>query len=208
MKLQVALDLPQLDKALAYAEEIHKSVDIIEVGSILIYKYGEEAIKQFRERFPETILLADMKIADRGKEISKVALQAGADWVTVLAGTNRNVIHTVCSTAHDMGKKVMLDLIDASSLGQSALEAQNLGIDALLFHKITDEKTQEITFDQWDMIRGNTKLPIFISAPVTRSSLPALLQLNPGGIIVSKSSEKDLPVEDIHYFSSIIRASH
>lgn len=208
MKLQIALDLPQLDKALAYAEEIQQSVDIIEIGSILIYKYGEEAIKQFRERFPETILLADMKIADRGKEISKIALHAGADWVTVLAGTNRNVIHTVCATAHDMGKKVMLDLIDASSLGQSALEAQNLGIDALLFHKISDEKTQEITLDQWDMIQGNTKLPIFISAPVTRTSLPTLLQLNPGGIIISKSSEKDFPVEDIHYFSSIIRASH
>lgn len=208
MKLQVALDLPQLDKALAYAQEIQNSVDIIEIGSVLIYKHGEQAIKQFREKFPQILLLADMKIADRGKEASKIAFQAGADWVTVLAGTNRNVIHTVCSTAHDMGKKVMLDLIDASSLGQSAMEAQNLGIDALLFHTTTEGKTSEITRDQWDMIQGNTKLPIFISAPLTRTSLPTLLELNPGGIIVSKSSEKELPAEDIHYFSSLIREAN
>lgn len=205
MKLQVALDLPQLDKALAFAEEIYTSVDTIEIGSVLIYKYGEHAIKQFREKFPHTVLLADMKIADRGKEVSKIALNAGADWVTVLAGTSRNVIQAVCSTAHDMGKKVMLDLIDASSLGQSALDAQNFGVDALLFHKTADESAQQTAFEQWEMIRGNTKLPIFVSAPGNQQTLPLVLQLNPGGIILSKSVEKDLLAEDVHNISKIIR---
>jgi 3-hexulose-6-phosphate synthase len=207
MKLQVSLDLPQLEKALAYAVEIQNSVDIIEVGSLLIYKYGEQAIRQFREALPQTLILADMKIADRGKEASKIAFLAGADWVTVVAGTSKNVIHTVCSTAHDMGKKVMLDLIDASSLGQSALEAQTLGVDALLFHKPSDEQTQLLTFDQWDIVKGNTKLPVFVAAPITRNSIKTLLDLNPDGIIISKSTEKDLPVEDILYFSKMIRHS-
>lgn len=205
MKLQVSLDLPQLEKAVAYALEIQNEVDIIEVGSLLIYKYGEQAIKQFREALPQTLILADMKIADRGKEASKIAFQAGADWVTVVAGTSKNVIHTVCSTAHDMGKKVMLDLIDASSLGQSALEAQTLGVDALLFHKPTDEHAQELSADQWDIVKGNTKLPVFIAAPITRDSLKIILSFKPDGIIISKSSEKEMSVEDIRHFSQMIR---
>lgn len=203
MKLQVSLDIPQLDKAIAYATEIQQAVDIIEVGSLLIYKYGEQAIKQFREQFPQTLILADLKIADRGKEACKLAFQAGADWVTVLAGTKQTVIRTVCSTAHDMNKKVMLDLIDASSLGQSALEAKNLGVDALLFHRTAED--QPSSFDQWDMIQGNTRLPIFIAAHVTRENLHDILQLKPGGIIMSKSSEKELPVEDVLYVSQMIK---
>src|SRR4029077_16640523 len=119
-----------LDKSLALATDIQQHIDIIEVGSLLLYKYGEQAIEKFRETFPQKIILANVRIADRGKEAAKIALQAGADWVTVVRGQSRNVIHTVCTTAHDLGKKVMLDLIDASSLGQSALEAQSLGVDA------------------------------------------------------------------------------
>lgn len=204
MKLQVSFDLPDLEKALALASDIQQHIDIIEVGSLLIYKYGEHAIQQFRKAFPQKVILADIKIADRGKEAAKIALQAGADWITVLAGTSRNVIHTVCTTAHDLGKKVMLDLIDASSLGQSALEAQSLGADALLFHRPSDE-TQVLSLEQWDIVKGNTRLPVFISATITRDTIAAILPLKPGGIIVSKSTEKDLSPEDIQYLSKMIR---
>jgi len=204
MKLQVSLDLLNLEKALAVTTDMQEYIDIIEIGSLLIYKYGEHSLQQFRETFPQKTILADMKIADRGKEAAKIAFQAGSDWVTVLAGTSRNVIHTVCTTAHDLGKKVMLDLIDASSFGQSALEAQSLGVDALLFHRSADEQAQEISLEQWDMVKGNTKLPVFIATSITRDTIHTILQLKPGGIIISKNADKDLSVEDIQYFHKCI----
>lgn len=204
MKLQISFDLLDLDKSLALATDIQQHIDIIEVGSLLLYKYGEQAIEKFRETFPQKIILANVRIADRGKEAAKIALQAGADWVTVLAGTSRNVIHTVCTTAHDLGKKVMLDLIDASSLGQSALEAQSLGVDALIFPRPLDE-SPTLSLEQWDIVKGNTRLPIFISAPVTRETIATILPLKPNGIIISKGSEKDLAAEDIDYLSKMIR---
>jgi 3-hexulose-6-phosphate synthase len=205
MKLQVAFDMIDLNEALSLAESIHEYVDILEIGSLLLYQYGSDAIHQFRSRIPLKPILADMKIVDRGKEASKIGLLAGADWVTVLAGTSKAVIHSVCTTAHDMGKKVMLDLIDASSLGESALDAKALGIDALLFHKPTDDKDAQLSvLEQWDMVRGNTKLPIFISAPVTRETINSVIELRPEGIVLGHMiTESNDPISDLIYLRGL-----
>ena len=149
MKLQIAFDCTDLDQAITIAKEVAQHADILEIGSVLIYKYGEQAIKRFRDEFPQKTLLADAKIADRGKEAVTIFAQAGADWITVMAGTGKNVIHIACTQAHSLGKKIILDLLDSSSLGQSALEAQSLGVDALLFHKPSDEEDQLSFLDRW-----------------------------------------------------------
>lgn len=203
MKLQVAFDMTDLEKAVSIALELQDHIDIIEIGSLLIFKFGDKAIHRFREAFPQKTILVDMKIADRSKEATHIALDAGANWVTVLAGTSKNVIHTVCTTAHDMGKKVMLDLIDASSIGQSALEAQSLGVDAVLFHRAADESADMISLEQWDMVKGNTKLPVFVATQVTQKNAHAILELKPGGIVMS-IGEKDTDFDDILFLSKLL----
>ena len=110
MKFQVSFDFIDLEKSLDIASEISEYIDIFEVGTILIYKHGVYAVEQFKNRFPNKKILADTKIADRGKEVVTLFANAGADWMTVIAGTGKNVIHTACTTAHDLGKKIMLDL--------------------------------------------------------------------------------------------------
>ncbi len=205
MKLQIAFDLTDLNKALTIAADVHEYADILEVGSLLIYKYGEEAIKKFKENFPHKPILADVKIVDRGKEAATIAIQAGADWITVMAGTGRNVIHTAGNTAHEEGKKVMLDLIDANSLGQAALDAKSLGVDAILFHKPAGEDTQLTFLDRWDMIRQNTQLPIFVSAPITRENIHEILSINPSGIVLGKTIvQAENPREEAAFFRELM----
>jgi 3-hexulose-6-phosphate synthase len=205
MKLQIAFDLTDLEAALSIAAEVQEYADILEIGSLLIYKHGEKAVRSFKEAFPQKIILANTKIVDRGKEAVTIFAQAGADWITVMAGTSNHVIHAVTTTAHEMGKKVMLDLIGASSLGQSALESKSLGIDALLFHKPAGEN-EELTFlDRWDMINGNTQLPIFVSANVTPDNARELIAVNPAGIIVSKIvTGADHPAQVAALFKNLI----
>lgn len=189
MKFQLALDTADLDQALMLATALHEQLDIIEVGSLLMYAHGMKAVSALRSAIPHIPLLADMKIVDRGKDISQVAFRAGADWVTVLAGTGKSVIHVTATTAHNLGKRIMLDLIDASSPGQSALEALSLGVDALLFHKPADDDDGgNLSFlDNWDMVRSNTKLPIFIAAPISSENASTILSLNPDGIVIDTS---------------------
>ncbi len=205
MKLQIAFDLTDLDKALSIAHSISEQADILEIGSLLLYKYGEQAIVQFKQQFPNKTLLVDAKIVDRGKEAVELLAHAGADWITVMAGTGRSVIHSTCATAHELGKKVMLDLLDASSLGQSALEAKSLGVDAILFHKPADDDAQLTFLDRWDMVKGNTQLPVFVSAPVTRENIHEILAINPAGIVIGKTvTHLENPHDEIVYFKSLI----
>ena len=86
--------MTDLDKALAVAELTQNYADVIEVGSLLIYKHGDAAVRAFKERFPQKTILADAKIADHAKDAITLLAQAGADWITVLAGTNKNTVHT------------------------------------------------------------------------------------------------------------------
>jgi 3-hexulose-6-phosphate synthase len=205
MKFQVSFDFIDLNTSLDIAEDISEYVDIFEVGTILIYKHGISAVEQFKNKFPNKKILADTKIADRGKEVVTLFANAGADWMTVIAGTGKNVIHTACVAAHDLGKKIMLDLVDANSIGQSAMEAKNLGVDSLLFHQAYDEPETTI-LDKWDLMKGNSDLPIFIAAKIDRETIEEYIQLKPDGIIIGRSiTAAEDPVKEAEYFSKIIK---
>jgi 3-hexulose-6-phosphate synthase len=205
MKLQVAFDLLDLDKALEIASEVAEYADILEVGSLLIFKHGDHAVRSFKERFPQKTILADTKIVDRGKEVTQLFSNAGADWITVMAGTSRNIIHNVAQSAHELGKRVMLDLLDASSLGQSALEAKSLGADAVLFHRPSSADQQVTLSERWDMVKGNTQLPIFIAAPVSRETIHEIISLNPHGLIISSAiTQADNPRQAAEFFHSLL----
>jgi 3-keto-L-gulonate-6-phosphate decarboxylase len=203
MKLQISFDHPDLDKALKIAKEISEYADILEIGTLMLNVHGLKAVEEFRTAFPEKTLLVDAKIIDRAKETVTILAKAGADWITVLAGTSNNVIHSASSTARSLGKKIMLDLIDAKSFGQSALEAQSLDVEALLLHKPYDEDSALVFLDQWDMIRGNTKLPIYISGRVTKDIYDKLLGIDPDGIIVGRAiTEAENPAEEAKFFAN------
>lgn len=201
MKLQISFDLTDLQKAIDIAQQVAPYATILEVGSLLLYKYGTQSVETFRKHFPQATILVDAKISDRAKEAVTTIAAAGADWITVMAGTTQNVIHSACTTAHQLNKKIMLDLLDASSLGQSALEAKSLGVDALLFHTPHDEETSLMFLDKWDIVRGNTQLPIFISGKITRDIIDKFTAINPDGIIVGKSIiDAEDPAEEARFY--------
>ncbi len=201
MKLQISFDLIDLDRALEIAQQIHEYADILEIGTLLIYAHGTTAVERFREAFPDKVLLADTKIVDRGKESITLFAKAQTDWVTVMAGTNKNVIHAACTAAHERNKKVVLDMIDSKEIGQSALEAKNLGADALLVHQPYDVEEPLEFLDKWEMIRGNTDLPIFISTRIGRDNIEDILNVKPDGITLGRTiTEAENPREEAKFF--------
>lgn len=205
MKLQISFDILDLDKAIDIASSIEQYADIIEVGTVLIYHHGVEAVRRFKDRFPDKPIFADTKIVDRAKETTELFAQAGANWITVMAGTSPQTIHTATSAAHSANVKVMLDLIDSTSIGQTALEAKNLGADALLFHQPYSDETSPIFLDKWDMIKGNTNLPIAVSAKINRDSIDKVISLKPDIIVIGSAiTDHQNSAEEAEYFSRII----
>ncbi len=204
MKLQISFDLENLERALDIAHQVAPYADIIEIGTVLLFHYGIAAIQQFKGAVGNKPVLVDSKIIDRGKLTVPLLANAGADWITVMAGTSNQVIHTVCTTAQQYKKRVMLDLIDAPSPGQSAMEAKNLGIDALMFHQPYDEQHSLEFLDKWDMVSGNTKLPIFISAKIGRDNIQDIIAVNPSGIIVGKGiTDSENPAQEAAFYREL-----
>ena len=65
--LQVALDILDLSRAYAIAEEtLAGGADWIEIGTPLIKSEGMAAVREIRKRHPKITIVSDMKISDTG----------------------------------------------------------------------------------------------------------------------------------------------
>jgi 3-hexulose-6-phosphate synthase len=82
-QLQLALD-GDLASSLAILAQVHPYVDIVEVGTPLIYREGVHALRHIRAHAPAAMLLADLKIMDAGDEEAGIGFVAGAQIVTVM----------------------------------------------------------------------------------------------------------------------------
>lgn len=210
MNIQISFDLNDLKSSIEIAKKISIYCDIIEVGTILIHKYGVKAVNEFIKHFPDKIILADTKIVDRGQEITEIYSKTGVKWITVLSGTSNEVIHRVCSEAEKNGILVMLDTVDSISPGQSALDAKNLGIDAILFHKAHDqnlEKNQSLQFlDEFDLLKENSDLPIFIAACTHRENIEKIIAAKPYGIIIGSAiTEAQDPAAEAKFYYDLCK---
>ncbi len=205
MKLLVAFNLLNIEEALSIAKQIEPHVSMFSIGPLLLYKYGVTAIERFRETFPDAPLFVEAKVLERPQESITLLTKAGANWISVMAGAGSQTIHTASITARTLGSKIIVDLADASSVGQAALEAGRLGAEALTFHKPSSDDTRVSFSDRWHMIKGNTNLPIYISAHISRENVGEVLGLEPSGIILGSAIVKAHdPVTEITSFADFV----
>jgi 3-hexulose-6-phosphate synthase len=205
MKLQISFDNIELEKAILTCKLVKDYANIIEIGTSLILRYGIISIQKFRDKFPDITILADTKIIDRGTTITEMMINEGADWVTVMGGTTTHVIHTTAAAAERHKKYVMLDLLDSQSPGQSAMEANKLGIDAVLIHRHINDDDLIFT-DRWEMVRGNTDLPVFISTDTDKESIKKVISLNPDGIVIGKAiTGAANPGQEAEFFATLCK---
>lgn len=136
-KLQVALDLTTVPEALAALESTADEVDVIEVGTILCLSAGMDAVKCIRAAHPMHIVLADVRIAEAGSIISKLAFDAGADWVTVVSGAARATVEAVAGIARDRDRDVQVELSEGWTWDyvDACLQA---GVEQFIVHRSRD----------------------------------------------------------------------
>jgi len=205
MKLQVSLDMPSLQEALDVTAHIINYVDIIEIGSPLIYKHGIKAVEEFKNKFPKKDLFADVKMVDRVESIITIFSDAETDYISILAGTSNSTIQHASKVAHAANTKLALDLVDAYSMGQSAMDAKALDIDLIIFHGPHETTKLTDLLEEWQNVRGNTTLPVFIAGGITKSNLEKVVALKPQGIIIGDAITKaDDPAQEAAYFKSIM----
>ena len=139
--LQVALDLLELPRALAIAEEaVAGGADWLEAGTPLIKSEGMAAVRALAERFPDREIVADMKVADTGTLEVEMAAKAGATVVCVLADADDAVIGEAVRAARLYGVRIMADLIGVAEPVARGSRLAELGVDILNCHVGIDQQ--------------------------------------------------------------------
>jgi len=148
--LQIALDTYDLPSALGPLQKAQQYIDVIEVGTILCLAEGMHAVRAIRSLFPEKIILADVRIAEAGSIISKMAYDAGADWVSVVSGAAPSSFEVVLAEAQARGKDMQVELSDGWSW-EKAQHWADLGIQQVIFKRSRDlEAKGSLTWGQQD----------------------------------------------------------
>ena len=135
IKLQVALDLLHINRALQIAELSAKAgADIIEAGTPLIKYNGIKAVKVLKAKIRDKEIMADMKIMDVGAIEAEMAFNAGADIVSVMALASAETIEEAIATARGKNKKVLVDLMNVEDYEKKISEIARLNPDIICFH--------------------------------------------------------------------------
>jgi 3-hexulose-6-phosphate synthase len=208
MKLQIAFDVLDLEKCLDIAKSVETYADSFEIRSSLLLKYGIHIIEQFKSTFPNKELFVETQIVSHAQDIVPMCIKAGADWVSVMAGTTQEIIHGVSILANQKKKSVTLDLLDANSIGQAAMDAKRLGIDALLYHNVYDHQDEaSFAMEEWDELRGNSTVPIYITSNIDRDNINFIISLQPNVIVIGKTITTSAnPAEEAEFYFNAIHS--
>ncbi|MCA1596583.1 MAG: orotidine 5'-phosphate decarboxylase [Chloroflexi bacterium] len=95
---QLSVDTDNLPQGLAAAEAaVAAGVTILEMGTPLIkFEGARQVTTAFRARFPEALLLADMKTMDGGGGEARVIFQSGGNVVDFLALSGVDTARAIC----------------------------------------------------------------------------------------------------------------
>lgn len=184
-KLQVALDVINLADAISLIEKIQSEIDIIEVGTPLMMHYGMMAVQKLAEAFPNLSVLCDAKIMDAGNYEASLALDAGAEYITVLALADDLTIKGVTQAAHERHKKVVVDLINVTNW-QRLAQLEQMGVDAIAIHTGADAQAAGRTplADLMEIRPLVKKAELAVAGGIKASTVAQYLKEKPDVVIV------------------------
>ncbi|WP_186578483.1 3-hexulose-6-phosphate synthase [Aquibacillus kalidii] len=202
MKLQLALDLVNVEEAKQVVGEVQDHIDIVEIGTPVIINEGLHAVKAIKEAFPSLTVLADLKVMDAGGYEVMKASEAGAGIVTILGATDDATIKGAVEEAAKHGTQILVDMINVKDIEQRAKEIDALGVDYICVHTGYDlQAAGENSFEQLRTIKrvvSNTKTAV--AGGIKLETLPEVIAAGPdlvivGGGITGKDDKKAVAAE-------------
>lgn len=186
--LQIALDTYDLPSALGPLQAASDFVDVIEVGTVLCLSEGMHAVRAIRALFPDKPILADIRIAEAGSLLSALAFDAGADWVSVVAGASLTTVQQVCSVARDHGGQTQIELGETYDRDVAA-QWRRFGAQHVIVKRSRDaEAAGDLSWGTDDLDRiselADLGFTVTVTGGVTESDLPTFAG-RPVGIVIA-----------------------
>lgn len=188
MKLQVALDVEDINFAREILNDIVEYVDIVEIG-LLFYTNGYVALEMLKKEFPSVEFLADVKISDGGNFCTKQAHRFGADYVTVLGVVDDETILGAVRAAEETGIKVVIDMVGCRNFYERVKELDAMGVQYINIHTPADLQAKNNTpFEHLEIaakIVNNAKLSV--AGGINSENISQVLMFRPDIIICGAS---------------------
>jgi 3-hexulose-6-phosphate synthase len=187
MKLQLALDRPDLAHALDVVAQVAQYVDSIEAGTPLLIREGIRAVREIRRRYRGRAIVADIKVIDAGEPIAELAFAAGANVVTVLGCASDEVIERVVRSARRYEGAVMADSLSVGNIPERALQLRDLGVASICINRRGLKKQKgapEDVMKRLVSLVSEIELPVYLAGGIDQTELPTLNDVPLAGVIV------------------------
>nr|WP_320165501.1 3-hexulose-6-phosphate synthase [uncultured Methylophaga sp.] len=132
--IQMALDSLDFDQTIALAEQVAPYVDILEIGTPCIKYNGLELVTSLKSKFPNNLILVDLKTMDAGEYEATPFYEAGADICTVLGVSDKATMGGVIKAANANNAEAQIDLISVKDKKAVATEAARNGAQIIGVH--------------------------------------------------------------------------
>lgn len=187
-RLQVAVDSTDLVQAFRALNQCVDEVDVIECGTILIIAEGLRAVREIRALYPNKTILADVRIAEAGALISRHCFEAGASWISCVAGASLTTIGQVVKVAEEFGGEVQVELGETYSTEQ-AQAWRDLGVQHVIVKRSRDrEAAGTLTWGPHDIDRVRELAAMGFTVSVTGGIKTDELDVfadTPVGVVIS-----------------------
>jgi len=188
MKLQLALDTPDLTHELELAGKVAAYVDLIEAGTPLLIREGIRAVRELRRRHRGRPIVADIKVIDAGEPIAELAFAAGATVVTVLGNASDELIERVVSSAQRYDGHVMADSLAVPNITERARRLRDLGVSSLCVNRRGFKRAKGINREERINLIAELvekiELPVYLAGGIDVVELTLLRELPLAGVIV------------------------
>jgi len=190
--LQLALDFVDIDRAIKVAEEsVLGGIDWLEAGTPLIKSEGLEAVRQLRAKFPDKVIVADMKVMDAGRVEVECAAKAGADIIDCLGVAPDATLRECIKAAKNYGAKIVVDTIGVKNVKERAVEAEDMGADIITVHIAIDEQMQAVDpFERLREVVSAVSIPVGVAGGINSETAAKVVKAGAGIVIVGGAVTK------------------
>jgi len=186
--LQVALDIPDLERTKFIIQQLPKSDKLIlEAGTPLIKKYGTKVLNDIKAIVKDAFVIADLKTLDVGQVEVDIAYEEGADGVVASGLAATDVLDKFIYETKRLGIYAIVDMMNVQDPIEKLSSLTELP-DIVVLHRAIDvEKKEEIRWEFIGKIKKKfPKLMVAVAGGITPETAPIALREGADIIIVGR----------------------
>ncbi len=195
--LQLALDFVDLKRALKNAKAgIAGGADWLEAGTPLIKSEGLHAVRELRRLFPDSTIVADMKIMDAGRTEVETAAKAGANIVDVLGASSDATVRECIQAGKNYGAKIVVDMIAVDDVLSRAKQVEDFGADYVSVHCAIDEQMEgKDPFEVLRQVSEALSIPVAVAGGINSETAARAVEAGAAIVIVGGAITKAMDPE-------------